>query len=492
MNLKENARCDKIARTGRVESWMEDADGRLPVSCTVFVVEDSMEGDSGIEDSWRFVSHGLRNGAGVAIHLSNLRGKGDENGKGLVASGPVSFGKIYSTLNEILRRGGRYKNGAAVLHLDYTHPDVIGKVVNGRYEPGFIDAPRVELPWVKRCLNVDENFLKNSSPEVIDALLKGISSGDVWLNKIRYDDDGERIYANVCLEVYLPHRGTCLLQHVNMGACGIDDLSAAFVEGMEQLCKLHPTTGVGETGEYLSPAIDKQVGLGMLGLANFLANEGVSYEDFGKALEAYLSNDLRDWETKWFNTIAGQIAWKLDNAIEDAAAVARGYGMDRAFCIAPTASCSYRYLDKKGFTTTPEIAPPIARTVDRDSGTFGVESFDYGEVEIAEEVGWENYLRTANGIVSLYQETGLFHGYSFNSWSDVVVYDRAFLQDWLESSQTSLYYSLQVLSDTQRKDDAYAALDDSFKSMFGLDDSEVIEETVACEIEAAFCAACAE
>lgn len=160
MNLKENARCDKIARTGRVESWMEDADGRLPVSCTVFVVEDSMEGDSGIEDSWRFVSHGLRNGAGVAIHLSNLRGKGDENGKGLVASGPVSFGKIYSTLNEILRRGGKYKNGAAVLHLDYTHPDVIGKVVNGRYEPGFIDAPRVELPWVKRCLNVDENFLK--------------------------------------------------------------------------------------------------------------------------------------------------------------------------------------------------------------------------------------------------------------------------------------------------------------------------------------------
>jgi hypothetical protein len=229
-----------------------------------------------------------------------------------------------------------------------------------------------------------------------------------------------------------------------------------------------------------------------LALANFLANEGVSYEDFGKALEAYLSNDLRAWETKWFDTIAGQIVWKIDNAIEDAAAVARSYGMERAFCIAPTASCSYRYLDKKGFTTTPEIAPPIARAVDRDSGTFGVESFDYGNVEIAEEVGWDNYSRAVNGLVSLYQETGLFHGYSFNSWSDVVVYDRAFLQNWLDSSQTSLYYSLQVLSDTQRKDDAYAALDDSFKSMFGLDDSEVIEETVACDIEAAFCAACAE
>jgi hypothetical protein len=482
MNLKENARCDKIARTGRVEDWLASPEGRLGVSCTVFVVEDAMEGKEGIEASWRFISHALRNGAGAAVHLSKLRGRGEENGKGLVASGPVSFGKIYSTLNEILRRGGLYKNGAVVLHLDYTHPDALE----------FIQASRKELPWAKRCLNVDDNFLKDSSPEFIDALLQSISSGDVWLNKIRYDENGERIYANVCLEVYLRHRATCLLQHVNMGACGIDDLSEAFVEGMEQLCKLHPTTGVGETGEYLSPASDKQVGLGMLGLANFLANHGVSYEKFGKALEAFLDNSTNAWEQAWDNTLAGQIVLRLDEAIQAAAEVANAHGMDRAFCIAPTASCSYRYLDKKGFTTTPEIAPPIARTVDRDSGTFGVESFDYGKVEIAEEVGWESYLRTANGIVSLYQETGLFHGYSFNSWSDVVIYDRAFLQNWLESSQTSLYYSLQVLSDTQRKDDAYAALDDSFKSMFGLDDSEVIEETVACDIEAAFCAACAE
>ena len=126
MTFKENARCERIARTGRVENWMNDPEGRLPVSCTVFVVEDSMEGEDGIEASWRFVSHGLRKGAGVAVHLSKLRARGDENGKGLVASGPVSFGRIYSVLNETLRRGGIYKNGAVVLHLDYDHPDVPG------------------------------------------------------------------------------------------------------------------------------------------------------------------------------------------------------------------------------------------------------------------------------------------------------------------------------------------------------------------------------
>ena len=58
-----------IARTGRVQNWIDDPTSRLPVSCTVFVVEDSIEGPNGIEASWRFVSHALRYGAGVAVHL---------------------------------------------------------------------------------------------------------------------------------------------------------------------------------------------------------------------------------------------------------------------------------------------------------------------------------------------------------------------------------------------------------------------------------------
>ncbi len=481
MKLKEKAKCEPIARTGRVQDWLDSPDGRLPVSCTVFNVEDSMEGEDGIEASWRFVSHGLRNGAGVAVHLSSLRERGAENGKGLVASGPVSFGKIYSTLNEILRRGGLYKNGAVVLHLDYSSPDAIE----------FVSASRSELPWVKRCLNVDDNFLSASSPELINACLRAISSGDLWLNKIRYNARGERIRANVCLEVYLPHRGTCLLQHVNLGACTLGNIQGAFVEGMMQLCELHPRTGVGDTGEYLPPVIDKQIGLGVLGLANFLAIQGISYEDFGNAIEAYLDEDPHPWAHHWKDTISGEAVWQIDQGIQKAAEIAREHGMERAFCIAPTASCSYRYLDTRGFTTAPEIAPPIARTVDRDSGTFGVESFDYGEVETAAEVGWAAFYKAANGLVRLYQRTGLFHGYSFNSWSDVVSYDEAFLKDWLDSPQTSLYYSLQVLPDTQRKDDAYAALDDDFKSMFGLNE-ETDQDSASCSVEAGFCAACAE
>jgi len=401
-----------------------------------------MEGPNGIEASWRFVSHALRHGAGCAVHLSKLRPKGHDNGRGLTASGPVSFAKIYSTLNETLRRGGVYKNGAVVAHLDINHPDILE----------FVQLPRSEAPWIKRTVDIDPRSWNTTDAKIKDALLYGIKSGDIWLNKIRYDDQARRIFGNVCLEVYLPSRGTCLLQHINAGACEVGNIKDAFVLGMSQLCELHSKTGVGSTGEYLPSETDRQVGLGLLGLANLLKRYRVTYEAFGSALADVNAG-------KQAHGIPGEIAKQLKLGIESAATVARNHDMVRAFAIAPTASCSYKSQDLDGYTCTPEIAPPIARSVDRDSGTFGVEHFDYGHVEIASEVGWDAYKKVADEIMIMLDSTGLLHGYSFNSWSDVVTYDNKFVEEWLVSPQTSLYYSLQVMSDTQDKTDAYAALD---------------------------------
>ncbi len=431
-----------ISRTGRVQQWLDNPESRLPVSCTVFVVEDSMEGPEGIEASWRFASHALRHGAGCAIHLSKLRPKGHENGKGLTASGPVSFAKIYSVLNETLRRGGHYKNGAIVAHLDIDHPDILE----------FVQLPRSEAPWIKRCVDLDAGKWNETDARVKDAILYGIKSGDIWLNKIKYDDKARRIFGNVCLEVYLPSRGTCLLQHINLGACEIGNIKEAFVRGMSELCELHSSTGVGSTGEYLPSETDRQIGLGCLGLANLLKRYRVTYEDFGHALA-----DINSGKPAY--GLAGEIAKALNLGIESAASIARNNNMVRAFAIAPTASCSYRSKDLDGYTCAPEIAPPISQSIDRDSGTFGVEHYDYGNVEIASKVGWDAYKKVADEIMIMLNNTGLLHGYSFNSWSDVVTYDRQFVEEWLISPQTSLYYSLQVMSDVQDKTDAYAALD---------------------------------
>ena len=246
---------------------------------------------------------------------------------------------------------------------------------------------------------------------------------------------------------------------------------------MSELCSLHSRTGVGATGEYLPSNIDRQVGLGILGLANLLARHSVTYEQFGRALATVNYNGS-------IVTRAEHLASELRYGIEAAAEVARANNMVRAFCIAPTASCSYRSKDLDGFTSTPEIAPPISRSVDRDSGTFGVQTYNYGQVEIASEVGWEAYKRVADEIMIMYNKTGLLHGYSFNSWSDVIEYDNEFVEEWLASPQTSLYYSLQVMGDTQDKTDAYAALDQEDVDSYLQDIlSQKKEEEVTCDCQ---------
>ena len=242
---------------------------------------------------------------------------------------------------------------------------------------------------------------------------------------------------------------------------------------MSELCSLHSRTAVGDSGEYLPPEIDRQVGLGMLGLANLLRRYGVTYDQFGRALEQYNNNET-------IRSAAYELVSQIASGINQAATIAREYNMVRAFAIAPTASCSYRSVDLDGYTSTPEIAPPISQTVDRDSGTFGVQTYNYGDVEIASNVGWENYKRVADGIMTMLDATGLLHGYSFNSWSDSVTYDNEFVEEWLRSPQTSLYYSLQVMSDTQDKSSAYAALDESEVDNY-LED--ILNEELKCDCQ---------
>jgi hypothetical protein len=62
----------------------------------------------------------------------------------------------------------------------------------------------------------------------------------------------------------------------------------------------------------------------------------------------------------------------------------------------------------------------------------------------------------------------------------MITYDEAFIEEWLESPQTSLYYSLQVMGDVQDKSDAYAALKDA-----DVDDylNSLLNEELTCDCQ---------
>ena len=80
--------------------------------------------------------------------------------------------------------GGTYRNGACVLHLDINHPDILE----------FVLAERHELPWVKRCVDLTQSTWAKANPETKEAIIRGIAKGDIWLNKIKYDKNGNRIF----------------------------------------------------------------------------------------------------------------------------------------------------------------------------------------------------------------------------------------------------------------------------------------------------------
>lgn len=443
-----------VAITGRVENWLHDPSGRLPVSCTVLAVQDRMDGRDGIEDSWLFTSQALRYGAGVALNLSALRPAGTVS-PNVTASGPVSFARIYSALNETLRRGGRFKNGAVNIHLDSHHADA----------QEFVNTPVDYLPWAKRTLTVHDDLM---DLPYLEDILRQMRSGVLWLSKARTDQDGNPLYGNVCNEIYLPSRGTCLLQHVNLGMCQIDEIPDAFAHGMRMLCGMHSITGVGESGIYLPPEQDKQVGLGVIGLASLLAIEEITYKSLVEAWErALLTGEKGDLK-------ADRLAWKLIEGMSLAAKIAKDAGMKRSLTIAPTASCAYRYVDRDGYTTTPEISPPIAREVDRYSAIFGVQTYDHHpRVETAVEVGFDVYFRLANCWQSSMEATGQAHSISFNIW-DTQPIDREFLKRWQASSLWTTYYRLPV------------------KQQEALDKTIIQQNVNACGLSADECVACSE
>lgn len=455
----------ELAVTGRIKDWLRDPSKRLPDSCRVMVVEDSMEGVNGIEESWAFVSHCLRYGAGVAVDLSKLRAKDDDNGNGLTASGPLSFAQIYSKLNEILRRGGKFKNGAVTLYLDYNHPDILE----------FLNAGPDILPYAKKAIYIDPAVLE--SPH-LGTILRKVAEGSIFLAKKQWDSKGERLFSNVCMEILFKNQGSCLLSHVNLGICSPSNLFQAYTEGMKFLCELKlATQGISST--HADPSIDKQVGLGTLGLASFLAIQEVSYQKFIEALEHVVYLDGAEFGNY---TPEIDLALSIYNAHWQAAKVAKQYGMERAFTVAPCARVFTDYTDSQGFTITPEISPPIAKEIDRDSEVTGPITYKFHPgVEVASEVGWEWQSRLMCAWQTMLNHTGLAHSISMNLWDDCPI-DEHFMKWFIDSPMKTTYYKW-VTTNFEAQD----------KSQFVEEDDEpwVVFEAEACYLGEE-CSACSE